>query len=78
MSLWLFLSFCVFFVFVCQLRTFTPRRRQRRQRLTIDVAAAAADVAVAAGAPGKQFLEHPRYTLISQVAQPSQVAATAT
>lgn len=40
--------------------------------------AAAAHVAVAAGAPGKQFLEHPRYTLISQVAQPSQVAATAT
>jgi len=70
----LLLSFCVF-VFVCQLRTFTPKRRQRSQRLTIDVVAGivAAAAAAAVGAPGKQFFEHPRDTLISQVAQVSQV-----
>jgi len=43
------------------------------------VAAAAVGVAAAVGAPGKQFIQHPRDTLISQVAQVSQVvAATAT
>jgi len=43
------------------------------------VAVAAVGVAAAVGAPGKQFIQHPRDTLISQVAQVSQVvAATAT
>jgi len=47
--------------------------------VAVAVAAVGVAAAAAVGAPGKQFIQHPRDTLISQVAQVSQVvAATAT